>query len=147
MDEEDRRLDLMMEQKRQRELKAEENKRKKQEEKNARYIMIMLSDLYFCGYCCRYVEEVTYQIRENDIARLIKQEQREEEAKLVNKALIAIQREELELQTKKKEKQIKLREELKRANDEALHFRKIAREEQRIADLKVGYLYTMSTIK
>lgn len=65
MEEEERRLDLMMEQNRQKSLLEAERKKTEEEEKNQ-----------------RYVSEVTHQIKENDLQRLLEAERKEEEAKV-----------------------------------------------------------------
>lgn len=120
MEEEERRLDMMMEQKRQKDIKAEEDKRKREEEENA-----------------RYVREVQYQVKENELQRIIEAERKAEEARLINKAMIAMEREEAEKLEKKRKEQQKMREDLRMANEEIENFKRIKKEEERIADLRI----------
>ncbi|XP_050294792.1 cilia- and flagella-associated protein 45-like isoform X2 [Anthonomus grandis grandis] len=118
--EEEQRLDAMMEQQRQKKIVAEEKKREADEMKKQ-----------------NYVKEVLQQIKENELDRLLEAERIEEESKMLNKALIELQKDEEKRQKAKIEMQIKMREEFKKANEEACRYRRLKAEEQRIADLRV----------
>lgn len=83
------------------------------------------------------MHEVTQQIREREMERLLEAERIEEESRMINKALIALQKEEAEKLKEKKDRQLKMREDFKKANEEAEHYRNIRNEEQRIADMRV----------
>lgn len=76
-------------------------------------------------------------MKEREMGRLLEAERIEEESKMLNKALIAIQREEAEKLQEKKNLQLKMREDFKKANDEAEHYANLRNEEQRIADMRV----------
>ncbi|RZC35120.1 Trichoplein domain containing protein [Asbolus verrucosus] len=120
LQEENRRLDMMMEQQRQKEMQAEQ-KRKEEEEMKKQIYTTALSD----------------QMRMNEIERMIEAEKIEEESRMINKAFLAIQKEEQEKLKEKKEMQQKIRDELKKANTELERYKLIQKEEQRIADLRI----------
>lgn len=86
----------------------------------------------------RYVNEVKQQIQEREMDRLIEAELIEEESRMLNKALIALQKEEEEKLKEKKHLQLKMREEFRRANAEAEHYKNLRNEEQRVSDMRVG---------
>lgn len=77
------------------------------------------------------------QIKENEIERLLKMERTEEESKLINKALMALEKEEEEKLKLKRTQQEKLRKEFREAHKEAEYYKQMQAEEQRIADLRV----------
>ncbi|KAH1007192.1 cilia- and flagella-associated protein 45 [Dendroctonus ponderosae] len=118
--EEEFRLNEMMEQQRQMKIKREEAKREEDERKKQ-----------------RYVKEVMQQIKENELDRLLEAERIEEESRMLNKALIELQKDEEARLKAKREMQEKMREEFKKANTEAERYRNLKSEEQRIADLRV----------
>lgn len=119
-EEEEQRLDMMMEQKRQVEIMGELKKKEQMEVKSQ-----------------RHVKEVMQQIKENEMLRLIEAERKEEESRNINRALIAMQRDEEEKIRKKREDQLKTQMELKKANDDLEHYKIVQKQEQRIADLRV----------
>lgn len=86
----------------------------------------------------RYVNEVKQQMKEREMDRLLEAERIEEESRMLNKALIALQKEEEEKLKEKKDRQLKMREAFKKANAEAEQYRNLRNEEQRISDLRVG---------
>lgn len=120
LQEEDQRLDMMMEQVRQRAIKDEEERKHKKEKRNK-----------------RHVKEVSQQIYENEVQRLVEAERKEEESRNINKALIAMQREDAEKLKQKRLEQKQTRDELNQANAENEHYKLVQNEEQRIADLRV----------
>lgn len=79
-------------------------------------------------------------MKEREMERLLEAEKIEEESRMLNKALIARQKEEAKKLKEKKDRQLKMREEFRKANDEAEHYKNIRNEEQRIADLRVGFI-------
>lgn len=92
------------------------------------------------------MNEVKQQIKEREIERLLEAERVEEESKMLNKALIALQKEEEEKLKEKKQRQLKMREEFRLANAESEHFKNLRNEEQRIADLRVRSINPFPTI-
>lgn len=84
-----------------------------------------------------YVKEVTEQIKERELQRLLEAERKEEESKMINRALIAVQKDEEEKRRKKEEENLKLREELHKANMELERYRMLQKEEERIANMRV----------
>ncbi|KAK5641337.1 hypothetical protein RI129_009884 [Pyrocoelia pectoralis] len=120
LNEEDRRLDDMMEQERQKALKAEEERKKKRHEINK-----------------RHVASLSQQIRENEVQRMIGMENKAEESRRINKATIAMQREAAENLRQKKLQQLNVRQELRLANDNIAQFKILQKEEERIATLRV----------
>ncbi|XP_074039768.1 cilia- and flagella-associated protein 45 [Leptinotarsa decemlineata] len=120
LQEENKRLDMMMEQQRQKLIQIEAQKRELDDKKKQRYVV-----------------EVKQQIKENEIGQLLEAEKIEEESRMLNKALIALQKDEEEKMQKKKETQMKMREEFRRANDEAKHYKTLREEEQRISDMRI----------
>nr|XP_023016550.1 cilia- and flagella-associated protein 45-like [Leptinotarsa decemlineata] len=120
LQEENKRLDMMMEQQRQKLIQIEAQKRESDDKKKQRYVV-----------------EVKQQIKENEIGQLLEAEKIEEESRMLNKALIALQKDEEEKMQKKKETQMKMREEFRRANDEAKHYKTLREEEQRISDMRI----------
>lgn len=120
LEEEERRLDMMMEQQRQKAIRDEERKKEKKDENNQ-----------------RYVKEVAQQIRENEVLRLMEAERKEEESRNINRALIAMQRDDDEKIRQRKLEQKRTRDELNRANAEIEQYKIVQKEEQRIAELRV----------
>ncbi|VEN62981.1 unnamed protein product [Callosobruchus maculatus] len=118
--EEEMRLDMMMEQRRQKLMAIEEKKREEEELKKK-----------------QYVSEVTRQIKENEIGRLLEAERIEEESKMLNRALIALQKEEEEKMKRRYEEQQKMREEFAKADAEAQHYKKLREEENKIAAMRI----------
>lgn len=68
--------------------------------------------------------------------RLLEAERIEEESRMINKALIALQKEEEAKLKEKRNRQLQMREDFKKANEEAEHYRNLRNEEQRIADMR-----------
>ncbi|CAH2000883.1 unnamed protein product [Acanthoscelides obtectus] len=118
--EEEMRLDMMMEQRRQKLMSIEEKKREEEEKKKK-----------------QYVSEVTRQIKENEIGRLLEAEKIEEESKMLNRALIALQKEEEEKQKRRYEAQQKIRKEFAKADAEVQHYKKLREEENKIAAMRI----------
>lgn len=83
------------------------------------------------------MKEVTEQIKERELQRLLEAEKKEEESKMINKALIATQNEEEAKRKKKEEDNLKLREELHKANLELARYKMLQKEEERIAEMRV----------
>ncbi|XP_030753396.1 cilia- and flagella-associated protein 45-like [Sitophilus oryzae] len=118
--EEEQRLDKMMEQQRQIKIRTEERKLEEEEYRKQ-----------------RYVKEVMQQMKENELERLLEAEKIEEESRMLNKALIELQKEDEKREEERKQLQIKMRDEFKKANEETQQYRRLKAEEQRIADLRV----------
>ncbi|KAF5287516.1 hypothetical protein FQA39_LY04144 [Lamprigera yunnana] len=118
--EEVRRLDDMMEQGRQKALKEEEERKRVKKEMNQ-----------------KQVQALSQQIYENEVQRLIELEQKEEESRHINKALIAMQRDDAEKVRQKKLEHIKTRDMLNQANKEIENFKVLQRAEQRVADMRL----------
>lgn len=78
------------------------------------------------------------QVKENELRRLIEAEHIEEESRLLAKALIEMHREEQRLEQEKKEQQERTKNELMEAAMEQLRFKEVMKEEERIADIRVG---------
>lgn len=89
----------------------------------------------------RYVKEVTEQIKERHLEQLFEAERKEEESKMINRALIAIQNEEEEKRRQKHENNLKMIEELRQANVDLEKYRQLQKEEDRIADMRVSYFF------
>ncbi|KAI4466652.1 nasopharyngeal epithelium specific protein 1 [Holotrichia oblita] len=120
LEEEEQRLDMMMEQSRQRAIKAEEEKQELQVNKTK-----------------RYVKQVIQQIKENNLQKLMEAERIEEESRMINKANLQMQKEDEERARKKKEEQRRMQEDMKLANENVKRYKRIRQEEERIADLRV----------
>ncbi|XP_066262310.1 cilia- and flagella-associated protein 45-like [Euwallacea similis] len=118
--EEEKRLDEMMEQQRQLKIKRAEKKREDEERKKQ-----------------DFVKGILQQIKENELDRLLEGERIEEESRMLNKALIELQKQEEANLKEKLEIQQKMREEFKKFNAEAERYKNIRAEEERIADLRV----------
>lgn len=82
------------------------------------------------------------QIKENELDRLLEAERIEEESRMLNKALIELQKEEEDKVKAKREVQDKMRDEFKKANMEAERYKSLKAEEQRIVDLRVRSLFS-----
>lgn len=121
LEDEERRLDLMMEQERQRAMQEEKEKQKEIELRNR-----------------QFVGQVKEQLKVNEIHALIDREKREEEARTSNKLLIAFQKAQLEEIQEKKKKQEQTREDLRKANESATKFKQMKEEEERMIDLRVN---------
>ncbi|XP_018567077.1 cilia- and flagella-associated protein 45 [Anoplophora glabripennis] len=119
LQEENKRLDMMMEQQRQKKILVEEQKRELDKKKMERYTV-----------------EIKQQIKENELNRLMEAEIIEEESKMLNKALIQMQKEEQQKELAKKELQAQMREEFKKANIDVENYKLLKQEEQRIADMR-----------
>lgn len=76
-------------------------------------------------------------MKERELQRLLEAERKEEESKMINRALIALQQEEEEKRKKKQEGNLKTREELHKANAELEKYRLLQKEEEKIADMRV----------
>lgn len=85
----------------------------------------------------RYVKEVTEQMQERELQRLLDAERIEEESRMINKALIAMQKEEEERQKQKHKDNMNRRNDLLQANTELERYRLIQKEEERIAEMRV----------
>ncbi|KAK9883994.1 hypothetical protein WA026_004929 [Henosepilachna vigintioctopunctata] len=120
LQEESRRLDLMMEQARQKALDDEEKKFALEEQKSK-----------------RYGNEIKQQIRDNEVEKLLEAEKVEEESKMLNRAFIAMRKEEAEKLKQYKENQKRVREELHQANLDLERYKLVQKEEERIADLRI----------
>ncbi|XP_045467627.1 cilia- and flagella-associated protein 45-like [Harmonia axyridis] len=120
LQQEERRLDDMMEQARQRALREDEKKAELEEHKNK-----------------RYGREIKQQIKDNEVEKLLEAEKIEEESRLLNRALIAMRKEEEEKVKEHKEHQKRVREELHQANLDLERYKLVQKEEQRIADLRI----------
>lgn len=83
------------------------------------------------------MNEVQNQIQENEIKRMLEAEKIEEESRQLQKANIALQREEAAKLAKKLEQKKQMREDLRKANEEMEQYKKVREEEERIADLRV----------
>ncbi|XP_066142383.1 cilia- and flagella-associated protein 45-like [Euwallacea fornicatus] len=118
--EEEQRLDEMMEQ--QRQLKIERAEKKRQEEERKKQ---------------DFIKGILEQVKENELDRLLDGERIEEESRMLNKALIELQKQEMACLKEKREIQQKMREEFKKSNAEAERYKNIRAEEERIADLRV----------
>lgn len=92
-------------------------------------------------YSFRYTTEIKQQIKENELERMMEAERIEEESKMLNKALIQVQKEEQQKELAKKELQAQMREEFKKANIEVENYKLLKQEEQRIADMRVCTYY------
>ncbi|CAG9830752.1 unnamed protein product [Diabrotica balteata] len=121
LQEENERLEKIMEQTRQRAVKAEE-KRKEKAEINKE----------------RYIHEVEEQVRENEMNQLIQAEKIEEESRMINKALIAWQKEEEKKMLEKHEIQLQIREDFRRANEQSEYYKALREEEDRISDMRIS---------
>lgn len=71
--------------------------------------------------------------------KLLEAEKIEEESRLLNRALIAMRKEEEEKVKEHKEHQKMVREELHQANLDLERYKLVQKEEQRIADLRVSW--------
>nr|CAD7402955.1 unnamed protein product [Timema poppensis] len=120
LEEEERRLDQMMEQDRKDALYREEQRREKMKTEKQNYV--------------HYIME---QIKEGEIQKIIEAERIEEECRMINEAQMAMQLDDLKNQKKRVEEQQKMREELRKVNEQLLYFQDLEREEERIADLRV----------
>ncbi|XP_056633324.1 cilia- and flagella-associated protein 45-like [Diorhabda sublineata] len=118
--EENERLDKMAEQTRQKNIRSEEKRRAEAEIKRQ-----------------RYVKEVQEQVQENEMNQLLEAEKIEEESRMINRALIAWQKEEELKAVEKKNVQSRLKKELDRANEEAEYYKALRGEEDRIADMRI----------
>lgn len=85
------------------------------------------------------------QIKENELDRLLEAERIEEESRMLNKALIELQKDEEARLKAKREMQERMREEFKNANTEAERYRNLKSEEQRIAELRVHFFELVET--
>lgn len=74
---------------------------------------------------------------EKEIERLLEANKMEEESKMFNKALITLQKLDEEHRMKEREIKLKLREDFRKANDEAEHLKNLRNEELRMSDLRV----------
>lgn len=79
--------------------------------------------------------------------RLLEAERKEEECRMINRALIAVQKEEEEKRRKKQEDDCKMREELHKANMELEQYKQLQKEEEKIADMRVSsHLFTNTSL-
>ncbi|KAI4466642.1 nasopharyngeal epithelium specific protein 1 [Holotrichia oblita] len=136
LEEEEQRLDMMMEQSRQRAIKAEEEKQELQVNKT-KSKKCRVRGIYFLYVRYRYVKQVIQQIKENNLQKLMEAERIEEESRMINKANLQMQKEDEERARKKKEEQRRMQEDMKLANENVKRYKRIRQEEERIADLRV----------
>ncbi|KAK5641339.1 hypothetical protein RI129_009886 [Pyrocoelia pectoralis] len=120
LDEEERRLDAMMEQNRQKQLKEEEERKRFRKEMSR-----------------RNAQAISQQISENQVAKLLEAERKEEESRNINKALIRMQRDDAEKIRQMHLARQKIRADLAEANAGIEHHRLVQKEEDRIADLRI----------
>ncbi|XP_063237112.1 cilia- and flagella-associated protein 45-like [Bacillus rossius redtenbacheri] len=120
LEREERRLDDMMEQERQRALREQRGRGESDEQRRK-----------------LYVQNILEQINEHELERLQQADRIREEAWLANKAQGLMMQQELEEQARKAEQQRKVREELRQINEQLQHFRQLEEEEERIEELKV----------
>lgn len=120
LEEENHRLDLLMEQQRLKTVEVEHRKQEQNQKKKE-----------------KYVREIKQQITEREMTRLLAAEKIEEESKMLNKALVALQKEEEEKLMKKRERQLKMQEEFRNANAEAEYYKSLKNQEQKILDLRI----------
>lgn len=120
LEEENHRLDMMMEQNRQQELEAEEKRKHEEAVKKQ-----------------EYTKSLSDQMRLNEIGRMIHAERIEEESKMLNKAYLVMQKEEeKKLEERLKQKQ-EIRDNLRKANAELERHKLLQKEEERITDLRI----------
>lgn len=119
--EENLRLERMMSEERAKALKVEDEKREEMKQLNARHAF-----------------EVKNQLREREMARLLEAERTEEEAKAMARAQIAITLDMMEKEKKKQEQKIKVRNDLRKANELSDFFKRLSFEEQRIAEMRAA---------
>ncbi|XP_043934258.1 cilia- and flagella-associated protein 45 isoform X1 [Protopterus annectens] len=120
MQEEEKRLDEMMEVERQRALVMQEQieEMRKQER-------------------IRGKQQIIQQMQENEVERLLVQEQREQDARHMAELLDDLQLQELKHLQEKRQQQRELRQEINKINSEQQNRREMLKEQEKLADLKV----------
>ncbi|XP_072948242.1 cilia- and flagella-associated protein 45-like [Epargyreus clarus] len=121
LDEEQRRLDAIMEENRQAAVK-------RAEEEEERRHQLRLQNL----------AALKEQIRAHESAKIMEAERIEEESIRVNQANIAMQIDEAQKLREKHERQAKLKEILDQGNAELLYYKQLQNEEERIMDLRIS---------
>ncbi|XP_019870921.1 cilia- and flagella-associated protein 45 [Aethina tumida] len=121
LQEEDRRLDMMMEQYRQIQQEAEVQKSKEEELRKQKVL-----------------EEVRLQLKEIEVNKLVEAEKREEECKIMNKLIASLHKQEEEEEQNRREKQIKMRDAYTKSFNENLHHKRVQEEELRISDMRIA---------
>ncbi|KAL3287330.1 hypothetical protein HHI36_001805 [Cryptolaemus montrouzieri] len=91
------------------------------------------------GYwlCLIGLEEIKQQIKDNEVEKLLEAEKVEEESRMLNRALIAMRKEEEQKIIENKKRQKNLRDELRQANLDLERYKLVQKEEQRIADARI----------
>ncbi|XP_022900624.1 cilia- and flagella-associated protein 45-like isoform X2 [Onthophagus taurus] len=117
---EEKRLDAMVEQERQRAIKADEEKHEKE-----------------AAEMKKFVNQINQQLKENYLQKLVEAEKLEEESRLINKAVIAMQKEDAEKLRQKELAQKKAQAELVVANENLEVFKKVRIEEERIQEMRL----------
>lgn len=84
--------------------------------------------------------EVTQQMKENEVEKLLEAERKEEESKTMNRMLIALQKEEAEKLKRKQEEKLRIRDELLKSNETSQLYKAMRQEEEKLADLRVSNL-------
>ncbi|KAK4881796.1 hypothetical protein RN001_005115 [Aquatica leii] len=120
LNEEEERLDQMMEQERQKLLKKEEIKEIKKKEINQ-----------------KTYQGIVEQIQEHEYNKIIENEQKKEENRLIQKRIKQMKEEDEEQARQKILEQLKTRESLNKANEELLRIKTVKKEEERIADCRI----------
>ncbi|RZF40903.1 hypothetical protein LSTR_LSTR015059 [Laodelphax striatellus] len=120
LEEEDKRLEEMMEQER---LKALREQARKQERETVNKHI--------------YTTSLMAQVKENELHREIAAEAIEEEARLANEAAMQVQLDELQAAKEKEAERERMRHEMNAVNEQLRRLAAIEREENRLADLKV----------
>lgn len=121
MRDEELRLELMMEQEREKGLREEDRRRAEHAQANSRHGI-----------------EIKNQLRERQLAKLVEAERIEEEAKAMAQGQIAITLDMLEREKERKLERLRMRTELRKANEMNDVFKSMAFEEQRIAEMKAA---------
>ncbi|CAG9861557.1 unnamed protein product [Phyllotreta striolata] len=119
--EENKRLDLLMEQTRLEKVEAEEKRREEAERKRQRYI-----------------KEIQQQVREKEMLELFEAEKAEEECRLLNKVLVAQQKEEEQKAHDGAIYKRKLRDEFLKTTEEAEYFRTVREQEEKLREMRMN---------
>ncbi|GJQ82707.1 hypothetical protein Trydic_g19718 [Trypoxylus dichotomus] len=120
LEDEEQRLDTMMEQSRQKAIKTEEEKQEREINKTK-----------------RYVNQIMQQIKENNLQKLMEAERVEEESRMIKKAHLQIQKEDAEKAQRRAEEQKRMQEDMRLTNENVERYRRVRQEEEKIADLRV----------
>lgn len=120
LQEENKRLDLLMEQTRLEKVEAEERRREEAEIRRQKYI-----------------KEVEQQVREKEMSDLLEAEKFEEESRMVKKAFIALQKEDEQKAIERTKLKHKLRDEFLKTSEEAEYFKKIKEQEDKFTEMRI----------